>query len=149
MSEMANTRETQTARILIVDDDEDMPIVAGLALESRGYSVTIVRSGLKGIEAARQSVFDLLIVDLKMPGMSGAATIKEIRSFRPDVPVIVMTGSLDPRAEGIEQEIELCIYKPFRMNELRGEVEKVLGEHRRASSSAWKRHTDRGNRFEK
>ena len=145
MSEMANTRETRTARILIVDDDEDMPIVAGLVLESSGHSVTIAQSGLKGIEAARQSVFDLLIVDLKMPGMSGAATIREIRSFRPDVPIIVMTGSLDPRAEGIETEMRLCLYKPFRVNELRDAVEEVLRNHRRACG--W--HADKENRLDR
>lgn len=146
---MANTRETRTARILIVDDDEDMPIVAGLALESSGHSVTIAQRGLKGVEAARQSVFDLLIVDLKMPGMSGAATIREIRTFRPDVPVIVITGSLDPGAEGIEEEIVLCLYKPFRAHELRGAVDKVLEQHGRASGSAWKRHTNKENRLER
>ena len=140
---MANTRETRPARILIVDDDEDMPIVAGLALESRGHSVTLVDDGFKAVEAARESVFDLLIADLKMPGLSGADTIREIRSFRPDVPVIVMTGSLDPGAEGIEKEIELCLYKPFRANELRGAVEEVLGQHRQACGL----HNDKENRL--
>ena len=136
MSEMASTGETQPARILVIDDDEDMPIVAGLALESLGYSLTIVQSGLEGVKAARGSVFDLLIVDLKMPGMSGAATIKEIRTFRPDVPVIVMTGSLDPIAESIEPEIRLCLYKPFHVNELRDAVEKILEEQRQAKAEA-------------
>ena len=103
MSEMASAREAQTGRILVVDDDEDMPIVVRLALESAGHSVTLVESDLKGIGATRESAFDLLIVDMKMPGLSGAETIREIRSFRPDVPIIVITGSLDPRSEGIRR----------------------------------------------
>lgn len=130
MNAMATTREIQAGRVLVVDDDEDIPVVVGLALESKGYSVTLVENGLQAIKAARESFFDLLIVDLKMPGLSGAATIKEIRTFRPDVPVIVITGSLDPENEGIQGEIRLCLYKPFRVNELRDAVEKVLREQR-------------------
>ena len=130
MRKVGTTREGQTARILVVEDDEDMPIIVRLALESAGHSVTLVGNGVKAIEAAKESVFELLIVDLKMPGLSGAATIREIRAFRPDVPIIVITGSLDPRKGGIEKEMRLCLYKPFRVNELRYAVEKVLGEQR-------------------
>jgi len=146
MSEMASAGETQIARILVVDDDEDMPIVARAALESRGHSVTLVENGFKAIEVAKESVFDLLIVDLKMPGLSGADTIKEIRTFRPDVPIIVMTGSLDPRDEGIQDEIRLCVYKPFRAHELRDAVEKVLGEQRQVAAEARKRHPSAGHK---
>ena len=136
MIKMPGTGETQTTRILVIDDDEDMPQVARLALESRGHSVTIVESGLKAIAASRESVFDLLIVDMKMPGLSGADTIREIRAFRPEVPIIVITGSLDPKSEGIEDEIRVCLFKPFRVNELRDAVEKVLGGQRQAAGEA-------------
>lgn len=127
MRKVATPGEGQTARILVVEDDEDIPMIVRLALESVGHSVTVVGNGVKAIEAARELVFDLLMVDLKMPGLSGAATIREIRTFRPDVPIIVITGSLDPRTEGIEDEVRLCLYKPFRVSELRDAVEKVLG----------------------
>ena len=131
---MAIAREIQPARILVVDDDEDIPVVARLALESRGHSVTLVENGFKAIEVAKESVFDLLIVDMKMPGLSGAETIREIRTFCPDVPVIVVTGSLDPITEGVDKEMRLCLYKPFRVNELREAVERVLEEQRQATA---------------
>jgi len=137
---MASARELQPARILVVDDDEDIAVVAGLALESRGHSLTLVENGFKAIEAAKESVFDLLIVDLKMPGVSGADTIREIRTFRPDVPVIVITGSLNPWDEGIGDEVGFCLFKPFRVNELREAVEEVLGGQRQAEAGGRKRH---------
>ncbi len=145
---MASTRETQTARVLVVDDDEDIAVVARLTLESGECSVTLARSGLKAIQAARESVFDLLIVDLKMPGLSGADTIREIRTFRPDVPIIVITGSMDPMEEGIQDEIRLCLYKPFRLHELREAVEKVLGEQRQALDEPRKQRGDGEHRVE-
>ena len=148
MSEMASTLETRTTRVLVVDDDEDVPVVVRLALESKGYSVTLVDNGLKGIKAARESVFDLLIVDLKMPGLSGADTIREIKTFRPNVPIIVITGSLDPIEEGIQDEISLCVYKPFRVSELRAAVEKALGEQRQALDEPRKQHSDGEHRVE-
>ena len=132
MNEMAMNRETQTARVLVVDDDEDVPVIARMALESTGHSVTLVESGFEAVEVAKESVFDLLIVDLKMPGLSGADTIREI----PNVPVIMITGSLDPKDEVIKDEMRVCLFKPFRVNELRAAVEKVLGEQRQAAGEA-------------
>jgi len=144
---MTSTRESRASRVLVVDDDEDMPVVTRLALESSGCSVTLAENGLKGIEAARESVFDLLIVDMKMPGLSGADTIREIRTFCPEIPIIVITGSMDPTREGIAKEIRLCLYKPFRVNELRAAVEKVLGE-REVADEAWKQRSDGEHRVE-
>ena len=136
MSKVVPTRETLPARILVVDDDEDMSVIAREGLESVGHSVTLVENGVKAIEVASESVFDLLIVDLKMPGLNGAETIRKIRTFCPDVPIIVVTGSLDPKTEGIDKEMTLCLYKPFRLNQLRGAVEKVLGEQQQFTREA-------------
>src|SRR6266481_3540044 len=85
--------EAAMARILVVDDDAPVRTTVRLLLERGGHDVVAAadgRSGLKTIEAER---FDLLIVDIFMPGMDGLETIRNVRSRLPDLPVLVMSGS--------------------------------------------------------
>ena len=111
--------------ILVVDDDDDMREVVKLALSQEGYDVKAFGDGADAIEAARHQSFDLAIVDLKMPGTSGAAVIKEIKHRQPELPVVIITGSLDPSQEGLNDMFSRVLYKPFRIEELRETVEEV------------------------
>ena len=112
--------------VLVVDDDDDMREVVSQALSQEGYDVKAFGDGSDAIEAARQQSFDVAIVDLKMPGTSGATVIKEIKKRQPELPVVVITGSLDPKEEGLEGIFSRLLQKPFRIEELRETVEEVL-----------------------
>ena len=112
--------------VLVVDDDDDMREVVKLALGQQGYEVTAFGDGEAAIEAARHQSFDLAIVDLKMPGTSGATVIKEIKKRQPELPVVIITGSLDPKEEGLDDMFSRILQKPFRIEELRETVEEVL-----------------------
>ena len=115
---------TGQQRVLIVDDDDDMRQVVSLTLSARQYDVTAFGDGTDAIEAARRESFDITLVDLKMPGTSGMAVIKEIRRQQPELPVVIITGSLDPSEEGLDAF--RILHKPFGIEELRRTVEEVL-----------------------
>lgn len=123
---MKGTTGQTRPKVLIVDDDDDMREVVSQTLGGRGYDVTAFGDGADAIAAARHQSFDLAVVDLKMPGTSGAMVIREIKQRQPELPVVVITGSLDPIQEGLNDMFSRVLYKPFRIEELRETVEEVL-----------------------
>ena len=100
-------------RILVIDDNEAIRKSFTLALEDADYSVDTAESGQKGIELAKLTKYDLIFLDLKMPGMNGVDTLRELRKMDPKVPVFILTafykeffGQLKELEEdGIEYEI--------------------------------------------
>lgn len=103
----------KTKRILVVDDNEAIRKSFTLALEDAAYSVDTAESGQKGIDLAKLNKYDLIFLDLKMPGMNGVDTLRELRKMDPKVPVFILTafykeffGQLKALEEdGIEYEI--------------------------------------------
>jgi two-component system, cell cycle sensor histidine kinase and response regulator CckA len=114
--------------ILVVDDEEAVRSVERRTLEAAGYVVTEAASGLEGIAALDQpGQIDLLLVDLEMPGLSGDEMVRQIRTKRPDLPVLYVTGYIDrlmnarPLWEG-----EAFLEKPFTVEGLRQAVALIL-----------------------
>jgi FixJ family two-component response regulator len=81
-----------SARVLIVDDDEDVRTFLGRTLRRRGYTVEEARDGAEGLASARQSCPDLVITDMAMPRLDGLGLLKALKQAAPDLPVIVLTG---------------------------------------------------------
>lgn len=79
-------------RILIVDDEPDAAITLSKFLISRGYQTATAANGAEAYEAVMTSDFDVVMTDLRMPGMDGADFLARVRVERPGIPVIVMTG---------------------------------------------------------
>jgi len=79
-------------RILVIDDDESIRKSFSLALEDTGYQVDTVESGEKGIEMRQKNGYDLIFLDLKMPGLNGVETLRELRKIDKDVPVYIVTA---------------------------------------------------------
>ncbi len=79
-------------RVLVIDDDSGVRESFRAALEDAGYEVTTADNGRDGIESAQADRPDLVFLDLKMPGMSGVETLKELNEACPRVPVYVVTG---------------------------------------------------------
>jgi two-component system, cell cycle sensor histidine kinase and response regulator CckA len=114
--------------ILVVDDEPAVRAVQRRALEAEGYVVTEAANGLEGIAALDQSgQIDLMLVDLEMPGLSGDEMVRQIRTKRPDLPVLYVTGHIDrlmdarPLWEG-----EAFLEKPFSLEGLRQAVSLLL-----------------------
>jgi len=80
------------ARILVVDDDPAVQITIRLLLERAGHGVVVASDGQKGVAAFENGDFDLLFLDIFMPGMDGIETMRHIHRQRPEVPIIVISG---------------------------------------------------------
>jgi len=116
------------ARILVVEDDA--AILKGLCdvLVFNGYGADGVADGIKGRDCALSGQYDLVLLDVMLPGMDGFSICREIRSQRPAQPVIILTakGSEDDLVTGFSAGADDYVSKPFSLRELMVRVEAVL-----------------------
>jgi DNA-binding NtrC family response regulator len=118
-------------RILVVDDDELMRSFLSSVLREEGYGIEEARNGTEGLAKLPGSDFDLVITDLRMPGMSGLTLMQEGRKARPDVRWIIITayGSIGSAVEAMKAGASDYLTKPFRdPRELRHVIGRVLRE---------------------
>jgi two-component system nitrogen regulation response regulator NtrX len=87
------------AKILVIDDEPGIRDLLDTLLTRKGYHVVLADSGQKGLEIVRREQFDVLVLDLKMPGMDGLTVLQQVRSFKPEQLVIVLTGARTPESE--------------------------------------------------
>lgn len=115
--------------ILVVDDEVDVLEMIQVGLGLDGYEVILAESGEKAVEVVASQSVDLVISDLRMPGMNGVETIARLRELAPAVPVIVVTGYLAQGA--LDDCIALggvnLLRKPFRFKNLTLAVQSALG----------------------
>ncbi len=78
--------------ILVIEDDKAVRKAFAMALEGVGCSVDIVESGEKGLDEAKKTDYDLFFLDLKMPGMNGVQTLRELRKIGVKAPIYIVTG---------------------------------------------------------
>jgi excisionase family DNA binding protein len=116
-------------RVLIVDDEQAVRELLAKTL-STDYEVDTAPDGPTAIEHLQQTEIDLLITDLKMPGMDGLSVIREARRKVPDLPVIIITGfSTEASAvEAINLGVSGYLTKPFRLNRVLAAAARALGE---------------------
>jgi two-component system NtrC family response regulator len=101
--------------ILIVDDEKNYLLVLSAVLEEEGYEVLTALSGLEALETQKSSDVDLVLTDMKMPGMDGIELLERIKAYDPDLPVIMMTahGTVDKAVEAMQKGAYSYILKPF------------------------------------
>lgn len=116
-----------TRRVLIIDDDEDHAESIADILELRGYEVEVAYSGEEGADTFRQSDFDMILLDVKLPGMNGLETLFEFKKIRPGARIIMMTGySVEQLlAQAVENGALGVLRKPFQVEELLDVLERV------------------------
>jgi two-component system, cell cycle response regulator CpdR len=118
------------AKLLIVEDDESVRTLAARALERAGHVIDIAADGAQGlalIRAARGG-YDLVVSDIRMPGMDGIQMAKAAASLFPAMKILLMTGYADQRerAEELNGVIVDVVQKPFTLAEIRARVERAL-----------------------
>ena len=117
-----------TPKILVVDDQRGMRLTLSGVIEDRGYDVTGVEDGYQAIDAARKTTFDVIFMDIKMPGINGVQTFREIKKISPSSVVVMMTGFAveDLVKEALAEGAFSVVYKPFDMDHVISLVESVL-----------------------
>ncbi len=120
-------------RLLIVDDEAVIRDGLKRILEGQSFAVETCSSGYSAIETMQHHDFDLIITDLKMPGMSGIEVLKSVRTLQPDTPVILITGyaSIDSAVEAMKNGASDYISKPFTPDQLLEKVRNALQQRTR------------------
>ncbi|HYE28371.1 MAG TPA: ATP-binding protein, partial [Allosphingosinicella sp.] len=114
-------------RILLCDDDDEVRSFVARALDEAGYVVETVSDGRTAIEAIRHFPARLLLVDFAMHGLNGADVIKAVRRFRPDLPILLITGYSDTGALADAGEDVAVLRKPFAADVLLTAVRRAIG----------------------
>ena len=118
--------------ILIVDDEKNYLVVLEALLGPEGYETITADSGPNALRFIRESDLDLVITDMKMPGMSGMELLEESKQIKPELPVIMMTayGTIELAVEAMKKQAYDYITKPFQNEELKLIIKKALENSR-------------------
>jgi CheY-like chemotaxis protein len=129
------------SHVLVIDDSDGIRSTLKTMLESAGHNVAVAFDGVDGLRQFWRRSFDLVISDIVMPRKDGLETVRELRQITSDVPIIVMSGGLQPANRGRSQrDIDDLLYvaedlgatrtisKPFSRTDLLAVVGECLGE---------------------
>jgi two-component system, OmpR family, copper resistance phosphate regulon response regulator CusR len=122
-------------RILLVEDEVKVGSFIRRALEEESYAVDLCADGEEAIELAGANIYDLLILDIMLPGMSGLEILRRLRKERVKTPVLILTArtGVDERVKGLDSGADDYLTKPFAIEELLARVRALL---RRGSSDS-------------
>jgi len=117
------------SRLLIVDDEPEQHRLLGPFLTKRGFTTRSVSDAPSAIELVRQAPPDMVIMDVRMPGMTGLAALREIRELQPDLPVLLITGYTDVRdaVRAMKDGAVDYLAKPVDLDELLAAIGDALG----------------------
>lgn len=118
--------------ILIVDDEKNYLVVLEALLAPEGYEIITSDKAREALHLMRESDLDLVITDMKMPGMNGMELLDEIKRTKPEIPVIMMTafGTIEMAVEAMKKQAYDYIAKPFKNEELKLTIKKALENYR-------------------
>jgi len=118
--------------ILIADDEPDVLDLCQRILRAEGYRVEPVKSGYEAVERIRRESFDLLLTDIKMPGMNGLETAQAVKETDPGIICVIMTGysTMDTAIEALKLGVDDFVLKPFAPEDLSMSIAKALEKDR-------------------
>ena len=121
-------------RILLVEDNRRLSDSLRLILQDDGYAVDTAYDGIEGEEAGMISGYDVIILDIMLPGKNGLEVCRELRNRRITTPILMLTArdALEDRVVGLDSGADDYLVKPFEVDELRARIRALL---RRESSS--------------
>lgn len=117
-------------RILVVDDEAVIRNLFKRILETKGHQVTMAKDGSEALDKIKEEPFDVIFLDIVMPGIGGLKACQTIERINPEVKIVMMTGYGAEAEEEIKRSLAAgayeCLYKPFTIKELLDTLEKVL-----------------------
>lgn len=121
-------KKKRKVKVLIVDDEKDMRDTFRDLLSKRGYEIASARDGYDAIRKVKDSPFDVIFVDMKMPGLTGYQTLKAIKEINHRAKVIIMTGyEVEALVRAaLAEDAYCCIYKPFDSTEVFHVIDEAL-----------------------
>jgi DNA-binding NtrC family response regulator len=125
--------------VLVIDDDEKVCLALSRHVEQMGCRARHATSGARGLELVAEQAPDLVLLDLKMPGMSGPEFLEKLRKDHPALPVVIVTGY--PDSDLMHQATRypplMLLPKPVKRGHIEGTVRMVLGERMATLRTAW------------
>jgi DNA-binding response OmpR family regulator len=124
-------------RVLVVEDDSQLAATLRRGLEEAGFSVDLARTGDEGLESASATPFDIVILDVMLPGRDGIAVTSQLRRARIDTPILMLTGrdTVSDRILGLDAGADDYLVKPFAFGELLARL-RALGRRHLPDRSA-------------
>ena len=124
-------------RILVAEDDAPLAEFLHQRLEQEQFAVQVVSNGAEAQQLASDQPYDLVILDLNLPGAGGLDVLRGIRSKRPDLPVVIVTGAsmVEERVRGLDAGADDYVAKPFAFAELAARIREVLRRGSRPARS--------------
>ncbi|HEY2385289.1 MAG TPA: response regulator transcription factor [Terriglobia bacterium] len=115
-------------RILLVEDEPRVASVVSRALRENAYAVDVAKTGEKAIELATQKPYDSILLDLRLPGVSGLQVCRELRDAHIDTPILMLTARslVEQRVEGLDAGADDYLTKPFALSELLARVRALV-----------------------
>lgn len=120
---------SKTSSVLIIDDDRDILMTMSAYLEDSGYIVYVAMDGEEGLKLFKQKKPDIVVTELRMPGLDGFGLLAALKAANPATEVIVVTGTAEPHASEEIKSLDAfcCLYKPIHdLNDLVSAIEKAL-----------------------
>ncbi|MEH2998892.1 MULTISPECIES: response regulator transcription factor [Bacillus] len=115
-------------KILVVEDEKKIARVLSLELEYEGYEVTVKETGMDGLQALEEESFDLVLLDVMLPELSGLEVLRRVRKTNTATPIILITarGSVPDKVSGLDLGANDYITKPFDIEELLARIRAQL-----------------------
>ncbi len=131
------TREEQAGLILLVEDNRGIAEMVGEFLERRGYSLDYASDGVTGLHLAVTNSYDVVILDLMLPGMDGLEVCRKLRQdAKRSTPVLILTArdTLEDKVTGLDAGADDYLVKPFELKELEARIRSLIRRDRRQVS---------------
>jgi len=127
-------KEREQARILLIDDDETVRESHEAALKANGYLVDVAANGKEAIAKSKAILYDLALVDLRLPDMDGIELLTGLREAVPGMAKIIITGypSMENAIEAVNRGADVYIVKPYIMEDLLRKIKKQLQKQQEA-----------------
>ncbi len=115
-------------RILVVEDEENIAHFIRQGLDEAGYAIDLVQEGETGLDYALAYKYDIIVLDIMLPGMDGLTILKELRSRDVTTPVLFLTArdTVEDRVHGLEMGADDYLVKPFAFSELLARIRTLL-----------------------
>jgi heavy metal response regulator len=115
-------------RILVVEDEHKLAAVIRRGLEEQGYAVDLAYDGEDGLALAEQEPYDLVVLDIMLPGLDGLTVCRRLRAGRRNMPVLMLTArdTVDDRVAGLDSGADDYLVKPFAFRELLARARALL-----------------------